>query len=127
MATVTNSELLHSLGHRNIRVFKWTGVNASDECVPVVTGAYNDKTVYFIKDGTGFGGSMSLVGSPHPDFLNNTGTATFVTLSDPQGNTISAKTSNTVEAILEHAYLIKPIAGSGVAAVDVYLVLASAK
>ncbi len=123
MATVTPTEISHPLSHRGLRIYKWASVNAADDCETVVAGSYTDKTVYFIS-AVPFGGNMSLVGSPLP---TGSGTQHFITLTDPQGNAISGKSSATAEAVLEHAYLIKPVAGSGVANVDVFLVLGSTK
>ncbi len=123
MATVTPTEVSHPLGHRGLRIWKWAGVNAADTCEDVVAGGYTDKTVFFISD-VPFGGNMSLVGSPLP---SGSGTQHFITLTDPQGNAISGKSSASVEAVLEHAYLIHPVAAAGVSNVDVFLVLGSTK
>lgn len=118
MATVTPSEVLTPLDKRGIRIFKWAAVAASDDCLPVICGQYSDKTVYMY--GT-FGGNMSLEGSPDP-----AGT-TYVVLTDPQGNAISGKSAAFVEAILEAAYKLRPVAGVGVGAVDVFLICQSTR
>ena len=128
MATVTPTELAVLTGHRNCRVFKWAQVNGGDDCVPVVCAGYTDKTVYgWRATGSTFGGTLTIVGSPDPSkgAITDT-TETFQTLSDPQGNTIS-KTANFVEAVLEHAYWIKPVAGASITLTDITVVLASTK
>jgi len=118
MATITPTEVLTPLDKRGLRIFKWAQIAASDTCTPVICGQYSDKTVYGI--GT-FGGNVSIQGSPDPD-----GT-TYVVLTDPQGTAISGKAANFVEAILEGAYKIQPVAAAGVSATDIFLLLASTR
>jgi len=128
MANVAWTELNVLVGHRNTRVYKWAAVNGGDECLPVACGGYNDKTVYgWRPTGSSFGGTVTVAGSPDPSKGAYTDTTdTYQTLSDPQGNAIS-KTGNFVEAVLEHAYWIKPVAGTGITLTDFYVVLASSK
>ena len=121
MATVSPTEVQHPLGKRTVRILKWASLNAEDTAEPALVAAYSDKTLYFLKSGA-FGGNMGAEGSPDPD-----GAAPYVTLTDPQGNAISGKTTSSVEAVLEQAYLLRPTIGAGVAAVDVWLILNSTK
>ena len=121
MATVSPTKVNTPLGERTVRILKWTGLNAGDTIEPAIVAGYSDKTLYFLKSGA-FGGNMGAEGCPDPD-----GAAPYVTLTDPQGNAISGKTTSSVEAVLEQAYLLRPTIGAGVAAVDVWLILNSTK
>ena len=124
MATVTPSRVPHPLGKRNLEVWKWAGVNASDVCTPVVVGGYSDKTVFMLK-GSAFGGNMSLTGSPDPAAA--AGAASFITLNDSGLNAISGKTADFTRVVLESPYQIAPVAAAGVVTVDVWLVLHTTK
>jgi hypothetical protein len=121
MANVLATEVSTPFGQRTLKIFKWTGLNAGDTTDSVIVVGYNDKTVYFLK-ATAFGGNLGLEGSPDP-----ADAAPYVTLTDPQGNAISGKTSSSVEAVLEGAYRVRPTIGVAVAGVDVWLILNSVK
>lgn len=121
MATVAPARIATPLGRRNLRVWKWDGINAGDTITPLIVGGYTDITVFFLKGGA-FGGSMALTGSPDP-----ADGAPYVTLDDAEGTAISGITSDDRRTVLDHPYLLKPSAGAGVADVDVWAVLGSTK
>ena len=121
MATVSPTKVNTPLGERTVRIFKWTGLNAGDTIEPAIVAGYSDKTIYFLKSGA-FGGNVGVEGSPDPDDA-----AASVTLSDPQGNAISGKTSSGAHTILQQAYQLRPTVAAGVTAVDVWLILNSTK
>lgn len=128
MANVAWSELNVLTFRRNTRVFKWAQMNGGDACQPLCVGGFSDVTVYIWRPtGSTLGGTLTLAGSPDPSkgAYSDT-TDTYQTLSDPQGNAIS-KTTNAVEAVLEGAYFIQPVPGTGVTLTDVTVVLSSTK
>ena len=100
----------------NIKLVKWTGFSDSDTGQPFNVAAYTDKTVQI--EGT-LGTGVTIQGSLDPD------ATAYETLNDPQGNALSAVTTAKIENILEHVYLMRPIVGTGVAGVTVWLLLAS--
>jgi hypothetical protein len=107
---------------QGLRLVKWENVNAGDTILPVVCAEFQDKTAMWSK-GSAFGGNAGLEGSLDPD----PATARFAVLNDPNGNPLSGFTADRVENVLEHVYLIRPTAAAGVAGVDVWLLLASAR
>ena len=122
MATVTATETPTPVSGRNYKVFKWTGVNDGDTCVGVITASFTDIVVSFTKSGA-FGGSMSLQGAPDPTPASHE----WLTLDDAANVAISGKTSGVTKTVLQHKYQMRPVAGAGVGAVDVYLELGSAR
>lgn len=96
----------------------WEGLADGDTGAPFVCAAYPDKTVQFL--GT-FGGAVTLEGTMNLDLE----AAVYATLNDPQGLPCSGVTSARVKNILEHVYALRPVAGAGVADVDVWLALAT--
>ena len=112
MATLRRVET--PLDGSGLALWVWEGLTASETGTPVLCGVYPDKAVQLL--GT-FGGNVLIEGSLDPDGV------VWATLSDPQGNALSAITAAKVEQVLEHAYLIRPSAGAGVVDVDVWLLL----
>lgn len=113
MATITPTQT----PSEDVRLFsvKWTGFAASgDVGTAVALPAFPDRTVQIL--GT-FAGSIAVELQGSLD-----GGTTWSPLTDPQGNAIS-KTAAAIEAITELVPLVRPkaTAGSGGAAVDVYL------
>ena len=102
----------------NVKLIKWLALAANDTGQPFNVAAYSDKTVQLV--GT-FGGNVLIEGSLDPDG------AVYTTLADPQGNALSGIASVRIENILEHCYLLRPSAGAGVSAVDVWLLLSSTR
>lgn len=102
----------------NVKLIKWLALAANDTGQPFNVAAYSDKTVHLV--GT-FGGNVLIEGSLDPDGV------AYATLNDPQGNPLSGISAATVENILEHCYLLRPSAGAGVSAVDVWLLLSSTR
>jgi hypothetical protein len=122
MATVTANKIATPEDGPSCAVWRWTSVNGGDTCNPVVVGRYSDKTVQFYS-ANAFAGNMSIAGTCNPDLAN----ATYVTLTDAQGNDIANKTNSCIEVIQEGCYAIKPVVGANVAAVAVYLICQSAR
>lgn len=114
MATVRR--VVTPLDGSGFKLYVWEGLTASETGPPVVCGEYPDKSVQLL--GT-FGGNVLIEGSLDPDG------AVWATLSDPQGNALSAITAAKCEQVLEHVYLIRPSAGAGVVSVSVWLLLAT--
>lgn len=105
---------------RNYKIIKWANLGASDEGRPFNVSEYSDKTVHI--EATVLTSGITIQGSIDPD-----NAATYRTLSDPQGNALSAITTQTIENILEHTYWLKPVAGASVSGGTVYLMLASTR
>lgn len=118
MAVIGWERVSTPLDGGGVRIIKWVGLAANDTGRPFVCAGYSDKTVQLV--GT-FGGNMLIEGSMDPD------AAVYATLNDPQGNALSAISAARIENILEHVYVIRPSAGSGVSAVDVWMLLSSVR
>jgi len=103
-----------------VKLVKWLALAANDTGAPCNVSAWPDKTVQLV--GT-FGGNVLIEGSMDLD----PATAVYATLNDPQGNALSAISAAKIENILEHVVLLRPSAGSGVSAVDVWLLLSNVK
>ena len=103
-----------------VKLLVWEGLAAGDTGQPFVCLAYPDKTVQLV--GT-FGGNVLIEGSMDSDQA----TAVYGTLNDPQGNALSGISAARIENVLEHCTLIRPSAGVGVSAVDVWLLLSNVK
>jgi hypothetical protein len=89
------------------KLVTWTGLITGDTADPVTMPDWSDLTV--LMDGTFAGGtSMALVGSMVVD-------GTYVALTDPQGNAISAKLAAFIEAVTEAPLFFKPTIASGAA------------
>ena len=99
-----------------VKLVRWLDLAANDTGRPFVVAAYPDKTVQLL--GT-FGGNVLIEGSMDTSEAD----AVYATLNDPQGNALSGISAAKVENILEHVYLLRPSAGAGVSAVDVWLLL----
>lgn len=118
MAVIPWTRVVTPFDGGGLLLVKWLDLAANDTGQPFVCAAYADKTVQLL--GT-FGGNMLIEGSMDID----PATAVYATLNDPQGNALSAISAAKIENVLEHVYLIRPSAGTGVSAVDVWLLLAS--
>jgi hypothetical protein len=103
------------------RIYQWPAVSAGDTCIPVVGGLFNDKSIQFTKAGA-FGGSFTVEGA-----INPSATARFGTLTDPSGSPLSSITDEGPKQILGGVYQVRPVPGAGVAGVDVWLMLATAR
>lgn len=114
MAVVPWSVVPTAVDGQSFRLVKWTGLGVGDTGVPFAVAQYTDKTVQFLNMAAG----MTVEGSLNPDAA----TASYHTLNDPQGNPLSANTTNKIENILEHCYLLRP-SGDG----DLWLLLASTR
>lgn len=87
----------------DVHYITWSGLLNGDDGDPVEMAGSNDRSIQFT--GTfGTGGTIVFEGSN--DGVN------WVTLSDPQGNTIS-KTSASLEAILELTRYVRPRVTAG--------------
>ena len=100
-------------------LWKWPAVNAGDNCLPVQNARFPDCSVQFIKGGA-FGGNMSLQVSNDPSASG------WDTAKDDQGTAISGiNQDGAFRTVKDHGYLLRPVAGAGVASVNVFLKLAS--
>lgn len=98
----------------------WTNLTSGEAGAPVVCAAWQDKSVAFVgmnNNGVTIQGSLD----PDPE------TTAWHTLSDPQGNALSAVTTDKLENILEHCYQIRPLAGATLTASTVWLLLGSSR
>ena len=120
MATIMPQRISTPFEGSGADIWVWRGIAASDDCLPVVCATYPDKSVQL--EGA-FGGNLLIEGSINPDKT----TAVYRTLNDPQGNPLSAISAAKMETVLEHCYLIRPSAGAGVGATDVWLFLSNVK
>lgn len=97
----------------NAYVVSWTAIGDSDTCTPVTWAGARDKTVQI----TGTFGSATIVLQGSIDGTN------YVTLTDPQGNTIS-KTSAAIETVMENVRFIRPATSGGTSSsVNVHLLM----
>lgn len=120
MAVVPWSVVVTPFDGGGVKLVKWEGLAGGDTGKPFAVAAYPDKTVQLL--GT-FGGNMLIEGS-----MNSTvADAVYATLNDPQGNALSGISAAKIENVLEHVYLIRPSAGAGVSAVDVWLLLSNVR
>ena len=107
---------------RGVKLFKWSNLGVTDGAPdtgqPVVVAAYNDKTVQI--QGSTFGSGITIQGNCDPS-----GNASWDTLNDPQGNPLLTIQSEKLENILEHCYLVRPVATIGTSGITVWLLLAS--
>ena len=120
MATITPVRISTPYEGSGVDIWKWTGLTENDTASPVICGPYPDKSVQL--EGA-FGGNLLIEGSINPDQA----AAAYRTLNDPQGNPLSGISAAKMETVLEHCYLIRPSAGAGVGATDVWLFLSNVK
>lgn len=120
MAVVPWTVVVTPFDGGGVKLVKWEGLAANDTGKPFAVAAYPDKTVQLV--GT-FGGNILIEGSMNPVIAD----AVYATLNDPQGNALSAISAARIENILEHVYLVRPSAGAGVSAVDVWLLLSNVR
>ena len=120
MAVVTWQSDVTPFDGGGLKLVKWLALAANDTGQPFVCAAYPDKTVQLV--GT-FGGNVLIEGTMNLDLAN----AVYATLNDPQGNALSAISAAKIENVLEHVYAIRPSAGAGVGAVDVWLLLSNVR
>jgi hypothetical protein len=96
-------------------VISWTGLLNGDTGAPIEMAGHTIKCAQ-LKGTFGAGGTIVMQGS-------NDG-VTYVTLTDPQGNSVS-KTAEAIEQIQETTRYIRPsvTAGDGTTDLSVYMVL----
>ena len=104
---------------QHFKLIRWP-LDASDTGQPFVVAAYSDKTVQWVSTG---GAGITIQGSLDTD----PATAAWQTINDPQGNPMSAVTTDKIENVLEHCYQLRPSAGAGVSGATVWLLLASTR
>lgn len=91
----------------------WPAMGNADTGTSVAMSGSSDRTVHI----TGTFGSATVVFQGSNDGTN------WVTLADPQGNTLS-KTSASIEAVLELTRYVRPVTSGGTGtAVDVILLM----
>ena len=95
-------------------VAHWDNITTADECAPVQSAQYTDKSVQVF--GTfGVGGSVAFQGS-------NDGT-NWATLTDPQGNPLSF-TAPKIEMVSEATQFVRPVvSGDGSTSLTVLLLV----
>jgi hypothetical protein len=103
------------------KLVRWVGLTGGDTGKPFVCAAWQDKSVQFLSmDGNGVTIEGTLVPNTEDD-------ANYDTLNDPQGNALSAITSDKTENILEHVYAIRPKAGVSLTGGTIYVLLGSSR
>lgn len=112
-----------------VKLIKWENLQAGDTGQPFVVADYSDKSVQFHCQS--YGSGITIQGSIDPDELGSTDGSSvgagWDTLSDPQGNPLAGVTSDKLETLLEHPYLIRPSCSLGVTDATVVLLLASVR
>lgn len=118
-----------SVDGRGVLLVVWEDLQANDTGQPFVCAEYNDKTIQIDSSNLGSGitiqGTLDLdeLGSPDGSAVG----AGWDTLSDPQGNPLAGITTEKLENILEHCYLVRPSCSLGVTDATVLLLLASVR
>lgn len=97
-------------------VVVWENLANADTGAPFIGPSYPDKSVQ-VTGTFGVGGNCRIKGS------NFTGTPTWATLNDPQGNALDI-TAAKIEQLLENVYQIQPeiTAGDGTTSLTVRLI-----
>ena len=119
MATVTVAKA--ALTQRDAVIYIWETLTAGDDGSPVELPNFSDKTVQIGAAGgsTDGGATIVLEGTNEAD----PATAEWFTLTDPQGNAISATTSSILETVTENPRWIRPnVTGGATVDIDVILV-----
>ena len=120
MAVIPWEHVTTPVSGQHVRLLRWANIGATDTGAPVVVAEYSDKTVQWVSTG---GAGITIQGS----LDNDPATAAWQTLNDPQGNPLSAVTTDKIENVLEHCYQLRPSAGAGVSGATVWLLLASTR
>lgn len=114
MTTAYTVEYLDIAAGRNVIVVKWAGIPLGSSGVPWCSAEYSDKTVHIL--GVFNGTTVTIEGSNQPVPTD------YVSLVDPQGNTIS-KAATGIEAILESPLWIKPVTTVGGALTAIIVII----
>ena len=112
----TGPTLIQTGHDGRIALYEWT-LGSSEVGLPVVIPHKADKTIHVW--GT-FGGAVSIEGSLESDPVTATN---FFVLRDAAYALISGKTALFGDQIVTHSYLLRPVAGAGVSAVTVRLLM----
>ena len=83
--------------HKGVLQVSWANVSKGDTGEPADLARFPDKTIY-VKGPFSTGGTCSVEGG---NATSAAGVTTWVAIVDPQGNAISAKTAEFMEALLE--------------------------
>ena len=105
---------------RNFRVIKWSGLNANDVGQGYNIAEYPDATIQV--EGDTLTSGITIEGSIDPS-----DSASYRTLSDPQGNALDTITTAKIESVLEHVYWIRPTAGASVVNATIYLMIGTVR
>jgi len=97
-------------------IWQWT-LGSGETGTAVVVPDKAEKTIHVF--GT-FGGNVSVEGSLETDVAT---AANFVVLTNSRGEALSALTATTLATVQENVYLLRPVAGSGVSAITVRLLM----
>lgn len=116
-------------GITNVEGYLWSALDADDSGQMVEMAKFSDKCIHIY--GTPNGGTLTLYGSNDPRALVDkaagtlfgSATASWIALTDPQGNAI-AKTAAAIEEVLENPlyYCVVSSGGGGSTAWTVALV-----
>lgn len=102
----------------NVEGWLWSALDADDSGQMIEFSKYADKCVHIY--GTPDGATLTLYGSNDPlaivdrdaGTLFGSKTASWIALTDPQGNSI-AKTAAAIEQVLENPLYILPVSSGG--------------
>lgn len=97
-----------------IEAWEWT-LAAGENGTPIVVPDKADKTVHVF--GT-FGGNVAIQGS-----LETASPANFVALTNSRGDSLATISATTLATIQENVYFLRPVAGGGVSAVTVRVLM----
>ena len=120
MAVIDFQVVPTAVDGQHFKLIRWPNIGASDTGQPFVVASYSDKTVQWVSTG---GAGITIQGSLDTD----PATTAWQTINDPQGNPMSAVTTDKIENVLEHCYQLRPSAGAGVSGATVWLLLASTR
>ena len=129
MAVIPWTTIQTPLDGRNLKLIRWVALNANDTGQPFVVGGFSDKTIQI--DGATLGSGITIQGSIDPSELTSPDGgvvgAGWDTVNDPQGNALAGITTEKVETVLEHIYLLRPNCAAGVTSATVFLLLGSVR
>lgn len=110
MTAATRTATTDNTTLRNGVIYTWAGLDGDDVGSPVLVADFPDKTVQIgTSGGTTDGGATTVLqGSNDPLAGATPASAEWFTLTDPQGNAISATTASILEQVTENPLWIRP-------------------
>ena len=89
----------------NHEAVSWAGINSTDNTAEIIEiPKYSDKTVHVF--GTFGGATVTIEGSNDPIARSDPGSASWITLVDPQGNNLSF-TAAAMETLLDNPVFLR--------------------